>query len=132
MHLYKANIYTQLITPARVHRIEGVVIYIVFLSLFYFALRKTTSVSKLFAIDKIRENTGGIVKDALFTILVPLFWYFLIILAVPVINNAHHHNAEIFWEHCLTVLMAGLMIFLIIFLVLICYSFSINKKSKSS
>jgi threonine/homoserine/homoserine lactone efflux protein len=127
MSLYKANIYTQLITPERVHRIEGVVIYIVFLSLFYLAVRKITSVSKLFATDKNKEYKGWNMRDALFTSLIPLFWYFLIALAVPVLNNAHHHNAELFWEHFFVVLIIGLIIFLIIFLILMCYNFLIKR-----
>jgi exosortase K len=132
MHLYKVNIYTQLITPARVHRIEGVIIYIVFLSLFYFVLRKTTSVSKLFAMDKKRENRGGIIKDALFTILVPLFWYFMIALAAPIMNGAHHHNAELFREHFLAVLLSGLIIFIIIFLILMCYNYFIQRNKNTT
>jgi exosortase K len=127
MYLYKANIYTQLITPERVHRIEGVVIYIVFLSLFYFALRKITSVSNLFAIYKDRGNHGGIVKDSLFTILIPLFWYFMIALAAPIMNGAHYHNPELFREHFLDVLIWGLIIFIIIFLILICYNYYIQR-----
>jgi exosortase K len=127
MYLYKANIYTQLITPERVHRIEGVVIYIVFLSLFYLAVRKITSVSKLFATEKNREYKGWSLKDALFTSLIPLFWYFLIALAVPVLNKAHHHNTELFWEHFFVVLIVGLIIFLIIFLILMCYNFFIKR-----
>ena len=132
MYLYRANIYTQLITPERVHRIEGVVIYIVFLSLFYFALRKITSVSKLFAIDKDRENRSGIVMDSLFTVLIPLFWYFMISLAVPIINGAHHHNPELFREHFLDVLISGLIIFIIIFLILMCYNYFIQRNKNTA
>jgi exosortase K len=129
MYLYKANIYTPLITPERVHRIEGVVIYVVFLSLFYLAVRKITEATKICA-TAVKEKTGcGNIRKALITSIIPLFWYFLIALAVPVLNNAHHNHAGLFWEHFFIVLTVGVIIFLIIFLILMCYSF-FSKRSK--
>ncbi|MEN6321693.1 MAG: exosortase K [Syntrophaceae bacterium] len=123
MYLYKADIYTQLITPERVHRIEGVLIYVVFLSLFYLAVRKIMWATMLFATYEKKKTDGRNIRDAVITSLIPLFWYFLIALAVPVLNNAHHSHAGLFWEHFLVVLTVGLIIFLIIFLILVCYSF---------
>jgi hypothetical protein len=44
--------------------------------------------------------------------LIPLFWYMIITVMVPLMNNAYHGNGLIFTEHSLTVIIVCTAVFL--------------------
>jgi exosortase K len=122
IYFYKADIYFGWITPARVHRLEGVVIYFFFLCLFYMIINKTA--------HRIQQGTGG-KKMAPVRYgcgqtdylrwacagLIPLFWYGLITLGVPLFSGAFQENVSRFKEHSWTVIYASFTVLAAIFLI---------------
>ncbi len=50
-------------------------------------------------------------------VFVPLFWYLLICLGIPLINRAYQKNGPQFVEHCLVILSVCLVVFLVVFLI---------------
>lgn len=108
IYSYEADLSSGWLTPDRVHRLEGVVIYFFFLCLFYsimsaaFALlRKQNAFGK-----GIHEQPPG--SHGALAGLVPLFWYGLITIAVPVINGTIAKNGSRFAEHCAMVITGSL------------------------
>lgn len=116
--LYEKQIQFGWITAQRLHRMEGVAVYFIFLSLFYTLLSKVTACY----VQK-KENRQGVlgiepyktVKDSSFRhSLAPLFWYCLITILVPVLNRAYINNFNPFIEHCLmTILICSAVLFII-------------------
>ena len=122
IYSYRADIYVGWMTPARVHRLEGIVIYFFFLYLFYMIIIKT--------IQRIRQDTlgkkitpvryGGGQTDHFKWAgsgLIPLCWYGLITLGVPLFTGAYQENLSRFSEHSWTVMGASLSILTVIFLI---------------
>ena len=122
IYVYDADIYSGWLTAQRVHRLEGVVIYFFFLCLFYRIMMKATH-QYLRATAK-KRSTGIHRKLTLSgdnhwvgAGLIPLFWYSLITLGIPLINAAYRKNGFRFIEHsgmvicgCLTVVAALFLI----------------------
>ncbi|HEU4343864.1 MAG TPA: exosortase K [Candidatus Binatia bacterium] len=100
IYSYDADIYSGWLTPQRMHRLEGVVIYFFFLCLFY---RIITAVCRLIerwhrdSVEK-RPARADPLRRALVG-LVPLFWYGAITLAVPMLNGAIAREGARFAEH---------------------------------
>jgi exosortase K len=122
IYSYNADIYIGWLTPARVHRLEGIIIYFFFLCLFYMIIIKT--------VDRIRRAAGGKKIAAVryccgqtdyfrwaCTGLIPLFWYGLITLGVPLFTGAFQENVNRFKEHCWTVICASFTVLAVIFLI---------------
>jgi len=118
IHFYGADLYFGWITPQRVHRLEGVIIYFFFLCLFYRIIKNSIYHFTQEAAGRQKGNIGGkrahpnYLRWALAG-LVPLFWYGLITLVIPLINGAIGKNGVRFAEHsgmifsgCLIVLVA--------------------------
>ena len=117
---FNADIYFGWMTPQRVHRLEGIVIYFFFLCLFYMIIVKV--------IHQLTRKTGG-KKQAIighncgvtyylrwvWAGLIPLFWYTFVTLGVPLLNGAYHMNAARFTEHGGMVLAASLAVLGVIF-----------------
>ena len=122
IYVYDADIYSGWLTAQRVHRLEGVVIYFFFLSLFYriilkathHYLRKTAEKRSngihrnLTSSDDIRRASAG---------WIPLFWYSLITLGIPLINAADSKNGIRFAEHSWMVITGCLMVIVALFLI---------------
>lgn len=115
LHLFEADIYSGIITVERVHRIEGIGVY--FLSIctlystvnrFFDAFARNTVGSCTF------QSTTGVTHRLSCKYLIPLFWYVLIVLAVPLLNGAYHRQGYHFIEHCAWVV--GICLFLPLFL----------------
>ena len=122
IYSYHADIYFGWMTPARAHRLEGVVIYFFFLYLFYMIIIKT--------VHRIRQRTRGkktrVARDGdgktdyfkwACTGLIPLFWYGLITLGVPLVTGAFQENVSRFKEHSWTVICASAAVLAGIFLI---------------
>ena len=86
--LYQADIYGGWITPERVHRIEGTLIYF---SALLIAHQVVTRTVNLF-ISRGPGTIGG-------SVLVPFLWYCLIALGIPLLNNGPLQGGPRFIEH---------------------------------
>ncbi|MGD8344637.1 MAG: exosortase K [Desulfobacterales bacterium] len=120
IYLYDLDMYSAWITPERVHRLEGTLIYFFFLVLFYRIIKKGLHVYRRRALAAAGQKSrprvffkpGCAYRWALAG-LVPLFWYCLMTLVVPLLNGAARGNGARFVEHsgmvvggCLIVLAA--------------------------
>lgn len=117
IYSYDAAIYAGWLTPERMHRLEGVVIYFFFLCLFY---RIITAVIVLIErAQRQNEVERGTVDSSRRALagLVPLFWYGLITLAIPLLNSALAKEGARFAEHGGTVI-SGCLAVLAIFVLM--------------
>lgn len=130
IYLYRADIYTVLITQERVHRIAGVAIYFICLYLLYFGIRKFGTRLILSGNPRYKGEDGRF-KSSLLVCLTPLFWYLMIALALPAVNQASGKNPALFREHAQTVGAVSLILFMLMFLGVICYK-SQNTKPKTT
>jgi hypothetical protein len=122
IYFYNADIYCGWITPQRVHRLEGIVIYFFFLCLFYMIIKKGLCFvhGKLPARQKRIFHNHYRASDyyrRVRAVLIPLFWYVLITLGVPLLNAAYRGKTARFAEHgamvvfgCLIVVGAVLLV----------------------
>ena len=109
IHLYAADIYAGWLTPARAHRLEGIVVYFLALCLFHLATQYLLTIS-LFRTSVLKKNETGIQQP--FIGWAPATWYFLVLLGIPLVNRTAAHNPAQFLEHSLTVVMgSGLVLF---------------------
>jgi exosortase K len=133
IYSYNAQIQLGWLTAPRIHRLEGIVIYFFFLSLFYMIINKVIyRLCSKAARKKPAVGQSDFVKtnnfDRVCTGLTPLFWYGLITLGVPLINGALQENATRFAEHSIMVLAASSAVLGAILLVRIILE-AISKKS---
>jgi exosortase K len=121
IYFYDADIYGGWITPQRVHRLEGTLIYFFFLCLFYRIIKKSLNhyVSRTTGARK-GGFPGAFTRLQYFRWacagLIPMFWYGLITIVVPLLNAAYRQNGARFAEHswmvicgCLMVVAAGFL-----------------------
>ena len=101
---YAADLKAGWLTPARCHRLLGIVIYFFFHYQFYLIMKK---VSERFGGK--REGMNG--RTSLGS-LAPLGWYLGITLVVPLLNAAYRNNRGPFVEHGLFVITAATMMWL--------------------
>jgi exosortase K len=123
IHMYNADIYYHGLTPERLHRIEGIFIYFFFLCVFYAALDKLI---RFWSQDReqgqkkwIYQHSDSIGSGHL--AFIPLFWYLLICLGIPLVNHSYHKNGLQFVEHCLVTLFVCMVVFLVVFLIQSCW-----------
>jgi exosortase K len=122
IYSYRADIYFGWITPARIHRLEGIIIYFFFLCLFYMIIIKTA--------HRIRPGAGGkkitsVRYGCRQTVyfrwacsgLIPLCWYGLITLGIPLFTGAYQENLSRFKEHSWTVICVSFTVLTVIFLI---------------
>ena len=113
------SIHAGWLTPGRVHRVAGILIYFFFLIFFYHIIQKIlsrTTEEKKHALTRPPGPSPG--KNCLSAYLswsiLPLACYWAITIAVPWFNGACGKNPAGFAEHCLTVItisatMTGLL-----------------------
>jgi exosortase K len=105
IYSYEARIYSGWVTPERVHRLEGVLIYFFFLSLFY---RIIDAVLARFSYKRgempltAQQHWKLLGRDPL-SAAVPLLCYLGMTVLVPLINGAASGGANRFVEHIATV-----------------------------
>jgi exosortase K len=115
IYFYDADIYSGWITAQRVHRLEGVVIYFFFLCFFYRIIMKA---AHLYRRTTAAKRSTGIQRNFVLcghdrwvgAGLIPLFWYALISLGIPLINAAYSKNGLRFIEHGAMVIGGCLMV----------------------
>jgi exosortase K len=98
IHLYQMDIYGDGITPARVHRFEGALVYCVSLLVAYLTVDRVAG--RLLSMASARNRIAPEIRSAL----VPLSWYVLVAVGVPLVNRAYRENGMLFAEHALVVL----------------------------
>ena len=100
IHLYEADIYAGWITPERVHRLAGVVLYLGCLLLLINGLRRLLP----HPTDRGRNppSEGNMPATAGFA-WAPLFWYGAFLVGVPLVNGTYRQSTALFTEHCLTI-----------------------------
>jgi exosortase K len=121
IYSYDADIYSGWLTPQRMHRLEGVIIYFFFLCLFYRIMKK--------AVDHLTQRAGGKQRESIeegsvragysrwaLAGLVPLFWYGLMTLAIPLLNGAIDKDGGRFVEHGGMIITGCLIVLAVVFL----------------
>lgn len=107
------NIHYGWLTSARIHRLEGVVLYFLFLSIFYIVIKRIIVLRN-------RSDKEGNIRDVVCgshkvsEAAVPLFWYLFVTLTIPLVNGSYQQQGMLFIEHSLMVLFSCLSIFLLI------------------
>jgi hypothetical protein len=112
IHTYTADIQLGWFTPARIHRLEGVVIYFFFLTLFYMIINKTIYKFRGGAAGKKPASARPVARRPNYVGwmcagLIPYSWYGLHTLVVPLVNGALRQNPGRFAEHGVVVLTAS-------------------------
>ena len=95
--LFKLDIYYQWLTPDMVHRITGVVVYYLFLCTFSVAVDRFLTRAN----SSVQEANDTIDRQIIFYH--PLFWYLLVLVGVPLANNAFRSSPDLFWNHAITI-----------------------------
>ena len=96
------------LTPERIHRIEGVVVYFFFLSLYYLGMKGLTRVH-----DARKGESSGNGQGAgqiAFISMGPLVWYLLVALVVPVLTGNFREQGGLFVEHGIVVVVSCALI----------------------
>jgi exosortase K len=111
--LYSADIYSDWITPRQVHRLAGILIYLGALYAWHAALCRLFNPRRnrvpIRLLHLVRHNA------------IPVFWYGIIALAVPLANLAFQKNMLRFAEHVGIVSTVCLLLWAGISLVQLCY-----------
>jgi exosortase K len=119
IYSYDADIYAGWLTPERMHRFEGVVIYFFFLCLFYRIITAVIALIERAQRQSAAERGTADSSRRALAGLVPLFWYGLITLAIPLLNSALAKEGARFAEHGGTVI-SGCLAVLAVFLLVQC------------
>jgi exosortase K len=122
--LYHADIYGGWITPERVHRIAGTLIYCFCLLVLHLAGERIAGWLRRRGAEPGKVTTLKTPGFApfLFTCAVPLLWYALVTIGIPLMNRAYRQSGLRFVEHCALVLVACGMVVLLFFLIRLgCY-----------
>ena len=98
--LFKADIYNHWLTPDMVHRVAGIVVYYLLLCFYAQALNCGCS---------------GKRSQRQVLLLVPLCWYLLFSVGVPLANQALDHDPELFLRHAVTIALVTALVTLILY-----------------
>jgi len=123
IYLNDANLFGGWMTPARVHRIEGTLVYFFSLLMFY-PLGKRIAAG--LGLEGSEEGETPVIKKkgilgAACAGFIPCFWYVLFALGIPALNLAYRQNEARFVEHCSWILFTCLSLLVLFFLVLLGY-----------
>ncbi len=114
IYLIEHEVHHGWLTPERIHRIEGVVVYCIFLSIFYLTARRAAVYIGLTEETGADRETMHDSRKSL-SVFTPLAWYILITLLVPIARGTHDGPGSRFNEHFWTVGLASLAVFLALY-----------------
>ncbi len=122
IYIYRMDIYGGWLTPERMHRMAGIVIYFFFLCLFYMIINKGLQRLRLTISRKSGGDIGPVRGRSDYyrwpTITVtPLLWYALITLGVPLMNAAYNGHGARFAEHIGPVICGCIIVMAAVFLI---------------
>jgi exosortase K len=126
MHSYDGGWDWGWLGPERIHRMEGILIYFVFLVLVYGVMDRVFN-SQGSKTNTDRRLPGWFPRKKVPALLVPrsgfipFFWYGAVVVVVPLLNNTYAKTGNRFLEHCAWVLVLCLLVILILHLVKILY-----------
>lgn len=113
VHFYRLDIYGDWLTPDRLHRVLGILIYFgVLCGVYKGALRALDRMS----CRLVRSFMGQAPDSRRAGLNAPLFWYGLFAIGIPLARRAYRHQPN-FWEHFLTVVLGCMVVLLAAFLV---------------
>ncbi|MFC1452233.1 exosortase K [Verrucomicrobiota bacterium] len=96
-------------TPEGVHRAEGIAVYFLALSVLYRTAK--ASVGRIVRKEPGRPADGSPAPSRQLSLLVPLFWYLLITLGIPLLRASYRNDPRRFVEHgCFVVLLPVLIL----------------------
>ena len=107
MALYQADIYSAWLTPAALHRLAGVWLYLGALGLFFKGLQP---IIIYFVRDRFRSGTCRSYRRVVWPAWLPLGWYITGAVGVPLANLVFRHPLPAFGEHCLTVVVSAVVL----------------------
>lgn len=118
IYLYEADIYGGWMTPERIHRIEGTLIYFLFL---LFAFITVERIVNHFLLERSEEGRDTAIRrkslhHMIYVCLIPFFCYCFVALGIPLLNLSHRQNGTKFLEHSLWVISSCLTILFLLFL----------------
>ncbi len=97
MALYEGDFYTPWLTPPRVHRLAGILLYLGALWVYFVALQ--TLIHRYYIrFNRLRPPLGWTLPNWL-----PMGWYVVGAAGVPLVNQLFHSNSAALLEHCLTI-----------------------------
>jgi hypothetical protein len=121
IYFYAADIYSEWVTPERVHRFEGTLIYFFFLCLFYTIIKKILNHCSRRGSGK--GQAGLAMASTQWKYFrwshagsIPLLWYGLVTIIVPLANGAYRDNGARFAEHSWTIISGCFIVIAAIFL----------------
>jgi len=94
-HLHQAGVHTALLSPARIHRLLGIVLYCA-------ALLGLCGVAQRWV--------GGTWRHRVRTCAMPFAWYVTVVVLIPVARRAYVHDPSRFVEHVTLTLGAGSLV----------------------
>jgi exosortase K len=112
IYLYAAPIYGDWITPERVHRLAGTLIYVSVLVATYLAVARIVAHSRC---SRPPASTAGLgdARSVATRLRTPLAWYMAITVGVPLLNRSGCHSGLRLAEHAVHVVAATLCILLV-------------------
>ncbi len=88
------------LSPEQIHRMEGISVYFIALSVLYLSASWLRRRGSMGASDPLPPRY----------FLVPLFWYAMVTLGIPVLRRSYRGNGDAFIEHALSVVVVPLLI----------------------
>jgi len=113
IYLYRAQIYGEWVTPERVHRLAGTLIYVSVLVVTYLAAERMVGRFCGKGFPGAETAMPPKVPYVPHLICPPFAWYLAIAVFVPLLNGSLHRQGARFLEHSIFVLAATLSIFLV-------------------
>lgn len=111
IHSYEARLFSSRLDPARLHLLEGVLIYTFFLSLFYRIIEAGLCRASRRIAPAISEEKQKALPAM--TAALPLFCYLTVTLLIPLLNGAARNDVGHFAEHGMIVLTVSFVVALL-------------------
>jgi len=102
LHLYASGILFFCASPAQLHRLEGIVVYLAALCLFFWLAGRVARTTGM-RVRKDMKDVSASIPSYTYPCSSPLLWYLAITLLVPLLNPNYHGDRAQLAEHALTI-----------------------------